>query len=203
MTLLDAGVVATGQRVRIRSFTRADVDYWQEWPDYEEPLLRGSSPKRMDPEQRDRWFDDLINRQRQVPYSIDDEHGRLIGRLFLRQVKLEEGSAVLGIDLRADTLGQRYGTEAMHVFLPYYFTTLGFQRMLLSVAAYNERARRSYESLGFSNLGTHWDAHNGPDPSSDPSSHDVAHLFRRGPIGLETLFYDMVLEREDWERWRW
>src|SRR5690606_20264266 len=123
-----------------------------------------------------------------------------IGRLFLRHVNPDEGSAVLGIDLHPDRLGQRYGTEALSCFLRYYFEVMDFRRLLLSVAAYNERARRSYDSLHFRSLGSHWDAHSGPDITRNRDYSDVHHLFRPGALGLETLFYDMVLEREDWER---
>ena len=194
--------VVLGRRVRIRRFALEDVDRWQLWPDYPEPLHRGSSPRRLAPDQRAAWFRDLVERQRQMPFAVEDEFGDFIGRLFLRQVKADEGSAVLGIDLDPARLGQRYGTEALGVFLDYYFGELGFQKMLLSVAAYNDRGRRSYASLGFRIIGTHWDLHAGPDPSADPEYEDYRVNFRRGPSGLETLFYDMELHRTAWRGYR-
>jgi hypothetical protein len=77
---------------------------------------------------------------------------------------------------------------------------MDFERMLLSVAAHNVRARRCYESLGFRNVGSHWDAYVGPDVTGDPKYGFVRHLFRRGPLGLESLFYDMRLDKADWQR---
>ena len=139
-------------------------------------------------------------RQRQLPFAILDESGTMIGRIFLRHVRHEEGSAVLGIDLHPGYLGLGYGTEALGAFLHHYFETLGFQRMLLSVAAHNVRARRCYEALGFTTVGSHWDAHVGPDVTSRPSYAYVRHLFRRGPLGLESLFYDMRLEGAAWQK---
>jgi diamine N-acetyltransferase len=119
-------------------------------------------------------------------------------RLFLRQVHADERSAVLGIDLDPDRLGLGYGTEALGSFLHHFFEVMDFRRMLLSVAAFNERARRCYASLGFRVLGSHWDAYSGPDVLGDPRYHDIRSLLRRGPLGLEALFYDMVLERTQW-----
>lgn len=194
--------VVLGPRVRIRRFVLDDVDRWQAWPDYPELLHRGSSPRRLSADQRAAWFRDLVDRQRQIPFAIEDEYGAFIGRLFLRQVKADEGSAVLGIDLDPACLGQRYGTEALGVFLDYYFGEMAFQKMLLSVAAYNDRGRRSYASLGFRIIGTHWDLHAGPDPSADPRFDEHRANFRRGPGGLETLFYDMELHRTDWRGYR-
>ncbi len=77
---------------------------------------------------------------------------------------------------------------------------MGFERMLLSVAAHNARARRCYESLGFTTVGSHWDAHIGPDVTIQPKYAYMRHLFRRGPLGLESLFYDMRLEGAAWRK---
>jgi RimJ/RimL family protein N-acetyltransferase len=200
MAITDRDIVASGPRTRVRAFTRADVDAWQSWPDYEEQLLVGTSPRRMSPDQRGRWFEDITQRQRQIPFAVDDESGEMIGRIFLRHVRREERSAVLGIDLHPDYLSQGYGTESLGAFLHHFFANMGFERMLLSVAAHNTRARRCYESLGFTTVGSHWDAHIGPDVTGEPRFAHVRHLFRRGPLGLESLFYDMRLERNEWRK---
>lgn len=198
MAIADKNSVAAGPRVRVRPFSRSDVDAWQAWPDYAEPLLVGTSPRRMSPDQRSRWFDDIVQRQHQIPFAIDDEAGEMIGRIFLRHVRKEEHSAVLGIDLHPGALSQGYGTEALGAFLHHFFDNMGFERMLLSVAAHNVRARRCYESLGFTTVGTHWDAHIGPDVTGQAQFASLRQLFRRGPLGLESLFYDMRLDRKNW-----
>jgi RimJ/RimL family protein N-acetyltransferase len=200
MAIADRDTVATGPRTRVRVFNRADVDAWQAWPDYDEPLLVGTSPRRMSPDQRARWYDDITQRQRQIPFAVEDETGLMIGRIFLRHVRHEERSAVLGIDLHPDYLSQGYGTESLRAFLRHYFQDMGFDRMLLSVAAHNVRARRSYESLAFTTVGSRWDAHIGPDVTSQTNYAYVRHLFRRGPLGLESLFYDMRLEGATWRK---
>jgi RimJ/RimL family protein N-acetyltransferase len=192
--------IAAGTRTRVRVFNRTDVDAWQAWPDYDEQLLVGTSPRRMSPEQRGRWYEDITQRQRQMPFAVEDETGTMIGRIFLRHVRHEERSAVLGIDLHPAYLSQGYGTESLKAFLHHYFETMGFERMLLSVAAHNARARRCYESLGFTTVGSHWDAHIGPDVTNQPKYAYMRHLFRRGPLGLESLFYDMRLEGAAWRK---
>lgn len=202
MAIADRHTVAASPRTQVRPFTRADVDAWQAWPDYAEKLLVGTSPRRMSPDQRSRWFEDITQRQRQVPFAVDDEAGDMIGRIFLRHVRHDDRSAVLGIDMHPAFLGQGYGTECLGAFLNHFFDNMDFTRMLLSVAAHNVRARRCYESLGFQSTGSHWDAHIGPDPSGEPRFGTVRHLFRRGPLGLESLFYDMRLDRDDWHRAR-
>jgi RimJ/RimL family protein N-acetyltransferase len=198
MAIADDRAVATGPRTVIRPFTRTDVDAWQAWPDYPEQLLVGTSPRRLSPEQRGRWFDDITLRQHQLPFAVEDESGALIGRIFLRHVRRDEHSAVLGIDFHPRYLNQGFGTEALGSFLVYYFEVLEFESMLLSVAAHNVRAQRSYQKLGFVSMGSHWDGHIGPDVTRDPAFSHVRDLFRRGSLGLESLFYDMRLERTAW-----
>src|SRR5258707_15515723 len=192
--------IAAGPRTRVRLFNRTDVDALQAWPDYDEKLLVGTSPRRMSPDQRGRWFEDITQRQRQLPFAVEDEHGYMIGRIFLRHVRHEERSAVLGIDLHPDYVGKGYGTESLGAFLHHFFKNMGFERMLLSVAAHNARARRCYESLGFTTVGSHWDAHIGPDVTNHPIYAYMRHLFRRGPLRLDSLFYDMRLEGAVWRR---
>lgn len=95
---------------------------------------------------------------RPVPKApVDDsEHrfaieadGRYIGHVGLRP-KEEEQSASYRIGIvNPEYWGRGYGTEVTRVMLHYAFATLGLHRVSLYVAAYNHRARRSYEKCGF------------------------------------------------------
>jgi RimJ/RimL family protein N-acetyltransferase len=91
----------------------------------------------------------------------------------------------------------------LRAFLPYYFGTMGFHRMLLDVAATNTRAVHVYEKLGFQHCGKHY--------RNIPREQDLSFLdqeqyrpllkfFRRHRGHTQLLFYDMVLEREVWEK---
>lgn len=190
--------VAWGERTRIRPFSRSDVDRWQAWPDHPDPLYAAHNPRRMPGPLRDTWYRDLVERQRQVPYAVDGLTVLTIGRIFLRHLQPDLGTAVLGIDFHPGYVGQGYGSEALRHFLGYYFFELGFGRMLLSVAAYNERARRAYLGCGFQSLGRYWDRH---DPRVRPhlcaSRYDsVRRFFRANGGRLEAQFEDMLLTRE-------
>lgn len=48
-----------------------------------------------------------------------------------------------------DYWGKGYGTEAMKLGVQYAFLELGVQRVSLGVHAYNPRAQKSYEKVGF------------------------------------------------------
>ena len=91
--LIQLGIgLALGQLTRIRDFTRRDVDRWAEWGRHTAPLFSSYNPTPMTGPMRDSWFDDLVNRQGQLPYAIEDLDRRLVGRLFLRHVRQREGT---------------------------------------------------------------------------------------------------------------
>jgi RimJ/RimL family protein N-acetyltransferase len=74
---------------------------------------------------------------------------RLIGFLGMG-VDLIHSEAMVGISIgERDAWNKGYGTDAMKICLRYAFMELGLQRVTLGVFAYNPRAQRSYEKVGF------------------------------------------------------
>jgi len=188
--------VAVGRLTRVRAFTRRDIDRWLAWPRHDDPLYSAYDPTPMDGSMRDAWYDDVVRRQGQLPFAVESLDRQMIGRIFLRHVKPSEGSSVLGIDLDPRFVGRGFGTDALRAFLAYYFGPAGFRQMCLSVAAYNVRARRSYERCGFRHIGTHWERLPcRADVLGDRRYADVRHFFRTGRRGLEAEMHDMVAER--------
>ncbi|MCC7106635.1 MAG: GNAT family N-acetyltransferase [Chloroflexi bacterium] len=188
--------VVSGAMTRIRRFTRHDVDRWLDWSDHPDPLYSTYNPVRISGSMRDAWYDDLVYRQGQIPFAVDNFDGDMIGRIFLRQIRRAEGAAVLGIDFAPEFVGRGFGTDALQAFMHHYFGTMGFRRLLLSVAAYNERARRSYERCGFTHVSSHWDVLKlQANVFHDPYYQSIREFFRRGPKGVEALFYTMVAHR--------
>jgi len=191
--------VAIGRLTRIREFTRRDVDRWLDWEPHADALYSSYNPTPMDGSMRDAWYDDLVHRQGQWPFAIEDRDRRLIGRLFLRQIRRREGTSVLGIDFESGHVGQGYGTDALRAFLEHYFGKLKFRKMYLGVGAHNPRALRLYENCGFRTFSSHWQVFKtDADVLHAPRYRDVRELFRSSREGLEGLMRNMVLTRSDW-----
>ncbi|MFN8523217.1 MAG: GNAT family protein [Chloroflexota bacterium] len=190
--------LTTGARTAIRPFTRRDVDRWQAWPRHTDPLYEHFDPKPMSGSMRDAWYDEVVHRQRQIPFAIDalgGEDRQMIGRIFLRDVNREQTVAELGIDLSPAHIGRGLGTEALLIFLDHYFGPMGFRAMVLTVAAFNVRARRSYERLGFTYGASHWSTFRARTTVlNHPRYADVRDLFRPGTNGFETLMLAMALD---------
>ena len=75
---------------------------------------------------------------------------RLIGTCAFSQLDADNGSALFHITIgEKDAWGQGFGTEATRLMVDHAFGELRLHRVALSVFEFNERAIRSYASVGF------------------------------------------------------
>jgi len=186
-----------GERVRIRPWRRADTLMQERWPRYSEPF---SSLWNI-PRPYHSSYDDQFWTGATEAWAIELRSGQLIGRLSLREIDRKQQSARLGISLAQPYVGQGLGGEALRLFLAYYFGSLGFQRMVLDVAAFNQRAVRCYQRLGFVELRSEW-RHTGNDPVlrllDEEQYQHLRPYFRRNRFDTQVEFYEMELTREAW-----
>jgi RimJ/RimL family protein N-acetyltransferase len=189
-----------GERVTIRPLTRQDLRTMSKWPSFDDPLYRLFDwPKRSELSD-DLWFHQLMRDKSRVYYAVDNEADMLIGRLSLRDIK-KRASARLGIGFGPQYVGQGYGTEALGLFLRYYFQEMRFERMVLDVAAVNVRAVRCYERCGFKHVDEHYQYAGGDGDVAfldQPAYAHLRHLFKRDRYRNMVLAYDMEILRKDW-----
>ena len=81
--------------------------------------------------------------------GIEIEPAELIGYIGLKRVRKEDGTAELGIAIKRERWGQGYGRDATVALLQFAFEEMNLHRVTFTVADYNSRARRMYESCGF------------------------------------------------------
>jgi RimJ/RimL family protein N-acetyltransferase len=191
--------VLYGQRVILRPWQRGDNLAQELWPRYHEPFSALWNLARIS------LYDDLSGRSwssQRYTWAIDNLQRRLIGRISLREVDTNERTTRLGISLSQAYVSQGLGTEALSLFLDYYFGVLGFTCMYLDVAAFNRRAVRCYEQLGFQYLESEWRSA-GRDPTlrllDDPRYTDLLPFFRRQRFETLVEFYEMRLSCEQWQ----
>ncbi len=191
-----------GERVHIRALEREDLDRRQAWKPFNDPLHLIWDMPPSSASENDRWFAMMTDGRHRLAYGVEDRSGELIGMLSLREISWGH-SARLGIAFAPTHVGQGYGTESLRLFLPYVFLTLGLERIVLDVAAANIRAVRCYRKAGFRQVRTFWQQVDGYVDSRifhSPEYASLRPLFRWSWGRTETLYYDMELRREDWER---
>jgi RimJ/RimL family protein N-acetyltransferase len=195
-----AAICLKGPRVLIRPMKREDLDVISNWPPSNDPLYRLFDWPVYSAIERTMWFSYLMRDQRRVYYAVEDEEHVLIGRISLREIQ-ERQSARMGIGFGAPFVGQGYGTEALSLFLHYYFLELGFECIVLDVAAINERAIRCYEHCGFKHVGSHYQGVGSDKDTAFLQQKEYKHLARFFQISRHRrrmIFYDMALEKSDW-----
>ena len=189
------------ENLLIRPLQRRDLDSRQMWPPFRDPLHLIWDMPRCSPRENDGWYAQMNDGRHRLAYAVDDPAGRLLGMISLREVNWGR-SARLGISFSSQYVGRGYGTAALQLFLPYFFVTLGFERMLLDVAVANLRAVGCYQKLGFRRTATHWQTVDGsvsPRLFDQPAYAALRSFFRWSWDRAETLYYDMELSRGDWE----
>lgn len=189
-----------GSRVSIRPMKRADLDAMMQWRPFADPLYQPFDFPRQNKAEQVRWFEWRSRDPDRRLYTVESERQQVIGSLTLREINGRH-SARLGITIGADFVSQGYGTEALRLFLDFFFTEMGFERMELDVAATNIRAVRTYRSLGFREVGQHYRSANGFSyriVQQEPQYRHLRQFFRRQGTLSQILFYDMAMTREEW-----
>lgn len=186
----------TNSRVQLRPWHRHDDLILQAWPPYTDPLnMLWNLPRT--PLLPPPLFAYSTTPHIQRLWAIEDPKQRLLGRLSLREIDQKKGSARLGISLSPSHLGQGLGTEALMIFLSYFFGPLEFATMQLDVAALNLRAVRCYLRLGFQPVGDEW-REVGQDLTRkllhDPHYPDLQAHFRWEKQKIFTQFIEMELD---------
>ncbi len=98
---------------------------------------------------------DWLGREDRVDMAvIDKASGDYIGEATLNELDTDNLSCNFRIALGSKHTGQGLGTEATRLLLSYAFDTVGVHRVELEVFAFNPRARRVYEKVGFVYEGT-------------------------------------------------
>ncbi len=88
------------------------------------------------------------------------EKDELIGNISFNEVDLIHRNATLGVFIGDEVnRGKGYGKEAIKLILEYGFNNLNLNNIMLKVYAFNKRAIKVYESLGFKTFGVRHKSH--------------------------------------------
>jgi RimJ/RimL family protein N-acetyltransferase len=198
-----ARILARSGRVSIRRFRRSDQKERLKWPPYTDPLFTHLNYPLDSFIDRERWLLARITNTGRMYFAIDNEDGRLIGEMSLREIDPTGRTSRLGIHLASNRCSQGYGEEALVALLDHYFNDLRYEAMYLDVAAHNARALRLYEKLGFRHLSPFWRLDGSHLPLfTDERYEPIRKHFRRRGRAVECMFYDMIMTRDEYYRAR-
>ncbi|MEU4314169.1 GNAT family protein [Nocardia sp. NPDC024068] len=152
--------VLTGREVLLRPFVDEDLDAIREaLRDPEVRRLTGSvadEPAELAPEAPDEvralreWYASRDAQPDRLDLAVVDKTGgRCVGEAVLNRWDPANRSCNYRILLGPAGRGRGLGTEATRLLVGYGFERLGLHRISLEVYAFNPRARRVYEKVGF------------------------------------------------------
>jgi GNAT superfamily N-acetyltransferase len=198
--------LVASERVRIRKWQSGDDVIQRSWPRYKDPChTLWNIPRSNSMYGGIFSFPYGGGSSSRYVWAIEDRHETLIGRISLRDVEKFSRRARLGISLSAAYTGRGLGTEALILFLEHFFGTLGFNTMVLDVAAFNRRAVRCYEHLGFTCISEEW-RRTGNEGClhmlEEGHNRKLLAYFRREHSGLLVQFLEMQLQRHEWKQHR-
>jgi len=146
----------SGERVFLSPVALEDAELWARWlNDQAVSLPLGDEAYiTYGIERAQQDVRETAQRQDHVFTIVEKESGRAVGRCLLFAVNPVDRCAWVGIFIgERDSRGKGYGQEAMRLLLDFGFNLLNLHNIMLGVFAFNERAIRSYQSLGFHEIG--------------------------------------------------
>jgi RimJ/RimL family protein N-acetyltransferase len=144
--------VLTGEQIVLRRHVPANLRAFQRWyADPEVVRLTRYQDSPMRPDEIERFFAARALGADSLAMAI---HVRatdlLVGTCALSQLDADNGSALFHITIgEKEAWGHGFGTEATRLMIDHAFGGLGLHRVALTVFSFNERAIRSYRSVGF------------------------------------------------------
>lgn len=138
-----------GERVTLSTLSLEDVFFMRNWGKHENPLLQDYNFPPMNDEELEYWYKGKTIGKTKEYFAVYNEEGRMIGYLGMKNIKKIRKEATLGVVFDPNYLNQGYGTEAIKVFIDYFFNQLNMKTLYLDVAKFNKRAIRCYEKCGF------------------------------------------------------
>lgn len=145
----------------LRAYTREDSPVIAGWVRTEEELYRWSSDRYgffpLLPYSIDENYIPQLQTGRFIPLTSVDEEGRPVGHLIIRYPNENDDSSVrFGfVIVDPEIRGKGYGRELLRLAIDYVRNNLTATRIDLGVFVNNPKARRCYESVGFTEYGAH------------------------------------------------
>lgn len=145
-----------GEKCYLSPCQMDDAEKWAEWfNDLAVTLPMGDEayiPSTPDSERE--VIAGIIKSKAHIFTIVDLEGDVSLGRCLLFNVDHINRSAMFGIFIGEKTYwGKGYGHEATKLLLDYGFNLLNLNSVMLGVYAFNQRALRSYQGVGFKEIG--------------------------------------------------
>ncbi|GAU77843.1 GNAT family N-acetyltransferase [Fusibacter sp. 3D3] len=134
--------------LEFRKLSKKDVYQFSKWGRHEDPRFYQYNFPFDTKSEFDDWYSMKQKWVLRKVYGLFLENYP-VAFITLKNINWFKKRAELGIGVDPNHLGKGLGTTALNEYLEYVFNKFPIETMFLRVAVFNERARRSYEKVGF------------------------------------------------------
>lgn len=149
--------VLVGERLSLSHFVQDDVSTLTQWfSQLETTAYVGMMGRSFTEHQEQAWFNEYVTHRPDTQHFAIMAHDTdiPIGCVSLMDIRRPHNRAELGVVIGNQRYwGKQYGREAIRMMCDYGFTFLELHVIYLWYVSFNERGRRSYESVGFRETG--------------------------------------------------
>ncbi|MET8010264.1 GNAT family protein [Streptomyces sp. NPDC005271] len=151
--------VLPGEKVVLRPFTADDAPAMARILDDAEVRTFTGSSGSFDEARPRSWYGSRKDQDDRLDLAVVDRaSGALVGEVVLHEWDEPNQNCAFRTLIGAAGRGRGLGTEAVRLIVGHGFERLGLHRISLGVYAFNPRARRVYEKVGFVAEGTEREA---------------------------------------------
>ena len=137
----------------IGNILKRDKELLKNWGVFDNPLLEGYNYSSLNEAELDYWYYSKKFGGRSRYFSVLDYQGNLLGFIGFKNISYIMRSSLLGIVFDPNMVSKGLGTRSLDDLLDYYFNEMNMRKLYLEVNAWNDRAIKSYEKVGFKETG--------------------------------------------------
>lgn len=141
-------MMEVGKKTIVTSMKVQDVAKFSSWQSHENPLFYDYNFPILNRENQISWFKEKTAGRKRA-FTIKNFDGQVVGYMALRNVNPFFRQTELGIVMSPQLLERGYGSDGIKTLMNWYFDTLKYRKLFLTVAFYNKRAMHVYKKLGF------------------------------------------------------
>lgn len=134
--------------VKVRRMKQSDVKQMMSWGKHEDVRLFHYNFDYTSQEDLSYWYRAKQQFLRRYIFGIYDSD-ELVGYITLKHINWLLRRGEMGIVMNPSKVSQGYGTEGIRQYLFLVFDKYFMKRINLKVAAFNKRAKHTYEKVGF------------------------------------------------------
>lgn len=172
----------------------SDVSEMCNWEEGEDQLFKDYNFPKMTPSEQKAWYE-IKNSKKTRCFVIVNKEDKILGYISMKKINKFLKTSEMGIVIAPNQVNKGIGTEAIKLYMQWYFKILKYNKIWLQVGEYNKRAINCYTKLGFKKKKKLYDDFYNYyiDPINDDNFKDIRSLFKERFGKIKTLYYIMEI----------